>query len=70
MSDLAPRPSRPPRRVREQRAYWLIVTGGVAAATAVVGFLLAIIGVIGAGLGFIAAAVAVICAILFRSTVR
>jgi hypothetical protein len=69
MSDLSRRPSRAPRRARERRAYQLVVTGGVAAAAAVVGFLLAIVGVIGLGLPLIAAGVAAICALLFRSTV-
>jgi putative flippase GtrA len=57
------------RSAREQRAYRLVVVGGVAAAVAVVGFLLAIIGTIGAGIPLIAAAVAAICGLVFRSTV-
>jgi hypothetical protein len=35
------------RRQREQRGYQLVVVGGVAGVIAVVGFVLAIIGVIG-----------------------
>jgi hypothetical protein len=69
MSDISRRPSGTPRRTREQRAYRLVVTGGVAAAAAVVGFFLAIIGAIGIGIPLIATAVAGICALLFRSTV-
>jgi hypothetical protein len=69
MSDLARRPNRTPRRTREQRAYRLVVVGGISAALAVVGFLLAIIGVIGLFEPFIAALVAGVCALLFRSTV-
>ena len=69
MSELSRRPSRTPRRTREQRAYRLAVVGGVSAAVAVVGFLLAIFGVIGAGVPLIAAAVAAVCALWFRSTV-
>ena len=69
MSDLAPRPPRTPRRAREQRAYRLVVAGGVAGAVAVVGFLLAIFGAIGAGIPLIAAVVAAICILLFRTTV-
>jgi putative flippase GtrA len=69
MSELSRRPSRTPRRTREQRAYRLAVVGGVAAAVAVVGFLLAIFGVIGAGVPLIAAVVAAVCGLWFRSTV-
>jgi hypothetical protein len=45
------------------------VAGGVAAAVAVVGFILAIAGVIGGGIPLVAAVVAVICVILFRRLV-
>ena len=62
-------PSRMPRRSREKRAYNLVVVGGISAAVAVVGFLLAIFGVIGAGVPIIAAIVAAVCALWFRSTV-
>ena len=58
------------RRGREQRAYRLVVAGGVAGAVAVVSFVLAIAGVLGGyGLPFIAAVVAMICVLLFRRTV-
>ena len=69
MNELSRRPSRTPRRVREQRAYRLVVVGGIAGTVAVVGFLLAIFGVIGAGIPLIAAVVAAVCALWFRSTV-
>ena len=69
MSDLARRPSRTPRRVKEQRAYRLVVVGGTAAAVAVVGFVLAIAGVIGAGIPFLAAVIAAIAFFMFRRTV-
>lgn len=69
MSDLERRPSRVPRRTREQRAYRLVVAGGAFTAIAVVGFVLAIAGVIGWGLPFIAVVVAVVCVLLFRRTV-
>jgi hypothetical protein len=69
MSELSRRPSHTPRRTREQRAYRLVVVGGVAGAVAVVGFLLAIFGVIGAGVPLIAAVVAAVCALWFRGTV-
>jgi putative flippase GtrA len=57
------------RSAREQRAYRLVVIGGSASLVAVVGFLLAVAGVIGGGLPLIAAIVAVICFVLFRRTV-
>ena len=57
------------RRKREQRAYTLVMVGGVAGVVAVVGFVLAIVGVVGGGLPLIAAIVAIVCALLFRSTV-
>ncbi len=69
MNELSRRPSRTPRRAREQRAYRLVVVGGVSAAVAVVGFVLAIAGVIGGGIPVIAAIVAAVCALWFRSTV-
>jgi hypothetical protein len=70
MSDLERAPSRLPRRTREQRAYRLVVATGTLAVVAVVGFVLAIAGVIGAGIPFVAAALAVVCGLLFRRTVK
>jgi hypothetical protein len=71
MGNLSPRPGRSPssRRKAESRAFGLVVVGGTAAAVAVVGVLLAIFGVIGGGVPLIAAIVAVVCFLLFRSTV-
>ena len=69
MSSLSPRGDYTPRRVREQRAYRLAMTGGVASAVAVVGVVLAILGVVGAGMPIIAAVVAAICFALFRRVV-
>jgi hypothetical protein len=70
MSDLERRPDRTPRRVREQRAYRLAVTGGTAGLVAVVGLVLSLVGVIGSGLWVIAAIVAAVCAVLFWRTVN
>ena len=84
MSDLERRPSRTPRRVREQRAYRLVQVGGVAGLVAVVGLILSIAGVIrfgpvrpyilagviGSTLWVIAAIVAAVCAVLFWRTVN
>lgn len=72
MSELRParRPGGPPsRRSREQRAYRLVQAGGVAGVVAVVGFVLAAVGVIGFGLPVLAAVIAVVCGVLFRRTV-
>jgi putative flippase GtrA len=69
MSDLERRPSRTPRRAREQRAYRYAVTGATAGLVAVVGLVLSIAGVIGSALWLIAAIVAAVCALLFWRTV-
>ena len=71
MSDLERRSgSRPTRRKREQRAYNLVMAGGALGLVFVVGTLLAIFGVIGWSIPIIAAILAVVCALLFRRTVR
>jgi ABC-type antimicrobial peptide transport system permease subunit len=59
----------PSRRSRERRAYQLALVGGAAGVVAVVGFVLAIVDVMGFGIPFIAAIVAVVCLLLFRRTV-
>ncbi len=69
VADLQKRGSYTPRRAREQRAYRLVVTGGVAGAVGVVTLVLSFIGVMGATIPVIALIVAVICAVLFRRTV-
>lgn len=69
MADIEKRGSYTPRRVRERRAYQLVVTGGVAGAVFVVSLVLSIAGVIGATLPVIALIVAVICLFMFRRTV-
>jgi len=67
MNSLEPRRgSRLSRSQRERRGYQLVMVGGGAGVVAVVGFVLAIFGVVGFGLPLIAVVVAVICAILFR----
>lgn len=66
MADIAKRPNRTPRRVREKRAFQLIVVGGFASAVAVVGFLLALFTSFGMGIPFLAAIVAVVCVLMFR----
>ena len=70
MNSLEPRRgSRLSRSQREQRGFQLVLAGGGAAAVAVIGFALAIFGVIGFGLPLVALVVAVICAVLFRRLV-
>lgn len=70
MSNLERRPRSGLRRsAREQRAYRLVMIGGSAGLIAVVGFVLAVAGVVGGGIPLIAAIVAVICFVLFRRTV-
>jgi hypothetical protein len=70
VADIEKRGGYTPRRVREQRAYRLVVTGGVAGGVFVVSLVLSILGVIGAGIPVIALIVAVMCAVLFRGMTR
>jgi len=69
VADIQKRGSYTPRRVRERRAYQLVVTGGVAGAVFVVSLVLSIAGVIGATLPVISLIVAIICLAMFRRTV-
>jgi hypothetical protein len=70
MNSLEPRrSSRLSRSDRERRGYRLVLVGGVSAAVAVVGFVLAIFGAIGGGIPLVAAVVAIICLVMFRRLV-
>jgi hypothetical protein len=69
VADLQKRGSYTPRQAREQRAYRLVVAGGVSGLVGVVGAVLAIAGVIGAGLPIVALIVAALCAWGFSRTV-
>jgi hypothetical protein len=69
VADIQKRGSYTPRRAREQRAYRLALTGGVAGTVGVVTLVLAVVGVIGAGVPVIALIVAAICLVLFRQSV-
>jgi hypothetical protein len=70
MSDLERRSgSRPSRRQREQRAFNLVVAGGVLGLVAVVTGLLALFTSFGWGIPILAAVLAVLCIVLFRRTV-
>ena len=67
---LSPSSGGPPsRRSRERRAYQLVLVGSTAGVIAVVGLVLAAVGVLGFGIPFLAAIVAVVCGLLFRRTV-
>jgi hypothetical protein len=70
VADLQKRGSYTPRRAREQRAYRLVVTGGVAGGVFVVSLVLSIVGVLGATLPVISLIVAIVCLVLFRQMVR
>ena len=69
MSSLEKRDAYTPRRVRERRAYRLLMVGGAAGVVGVAGLVLAIAGVVSAGVPIIALIVAFICATLFRRMV-
>jgi hypothetical protein len=69
VADIQKRGSYTPRRAREQRAYRLVVAGGVTGTVGVVGLVLAAIGVTSAGWPVIALVVAAICLLMFRRTV-
>jgi uncharacterized membrane protein len=62
--------SRPSRKAKEERAYRLVLATGGLGLVAVVGALLAIVGIIGWSIPVIAAILAVVCVILFRRSVR
>ena len=67
MSSLEKRGGYTPKRVRERRAYRLVMVGSAAGVVGVVGLILAVAGVVSAGVPIIALIVAVICAVLFRA---
>jgi hypothetical protein len=68
VSNLDRRSGYTPRRVREQRAYRMVVVGGVAGGLGVVGLALSIVGLISATLPIIALIVAAICVFGFLRT--
>ncbi len=70
MSSLEPRsPKRVSRKDREARAFRLVAAGSVFGAIAVIGFVLAIIGIGSFGIPLLSGIVAVICLVLFRRSV-
>ncbi len=70
MANIEKRGGYTPRRVREKRAYQLVVAGSTASVVFVASLVLSIVGLIGATLPVISLIVAVICAVLFRSMIR
>jgi len=62
VSNLDRRPGYTPRRVREQRAYRMVVVGGAAGTIGVVTLVLAIAGIMSATLPIILLIVAAACA--------
>jgi hypothetical protein len=68
MSNLDRRRGYTPRRVREQRAYRMVVVGGAAGAVGVVSLVLAIVGIIGATLPILAFIVTALCVFGFLRT--
>jgi hypothetical protein len=66
MSSIEKRGGYTPRRIRERRAYRLVIAGSAAGVVGVVGLVLAIADVVSAGVPIVALLVAVICAVLFR----
>jgi hypothetical protein len=69
MAGIEKRRSYTPRRAREQRAYRLVLTGGVAGGVGVVTLVLAVAGVMGATVPIIAFIVAAVCVAMFRASV-
>jgi hypothetical protein len=67
VSNLEKRGSYTPRRVREQRAYRLVVLSGVTGTLGVAGLVLSVFGVVGAGWPIILIIIAAVCGLMFRS---
>jgi hypothetical protein len=67
VSNLEKRGSYTPRRAREQRAYRLVVVGGVTGTLGVAGLVLSVFGVVSAGWPIILIIIAAVCGLMFRS---
>jgi hypothetical protein len=71
MSNLAKRPGdRTTRRQREQRAYGLVLATSGLSVVAVVGLLLAVVGVVGFGLPVLVAIAAGVCGLVLRRSLN
>ena len=64
-----PSRSRISRRTREDRAFRLVLASGALGTVAIVGFALAIFGVVGWGLPLLALVLAAVCGFLLRRAV-
>ena len=69
MAELDKRGDYTPRRVREQRAYRMVVAGSVAGVIGIVTLVLAIAGIVSGAIPVIALIVAALCAWGFSRTV-
>jgi len=70
VSQIEPRsPKRVSRKDRETKAYRLVVAGSALGGVAAIGFVLAIVGIVGYGIPLLAGIAAIICLVLFRRTV-
>jgi hypothetical protein len=70
VSNLQKRGSYTPRKAREQRAFNLVVVGGISGAAGVVGLVLAAVGAIGGTIPVLLIVVAVVCALIFRGMTK
>ena len=70
MANIEKRGGYTPRRVREQRAYRLVVASGVTGVAGVVGLVLAIAGVVSAFWPIVLLILCGLCVVGFRSATR
>jgi hypothetical protein len=70
MGGLQKRGNYTPRRVREKRAYQLVVVGSITGVLGVVGVLLAVAGVMSATWPLASIVIAVVCALMLRRLVH
>jgi hypothetical protein len=66
MADLQKRGNYTPRRVREQRAYRMVLAGGLTGTAGVVGLVLAVAGVVSAFWPIVLLIVAALCVVGFQ----
>jgi hypothetical protein len=70
VSNLQKRGSYTPRKSREQRAFNLVVVGGISGAAGVVGLVLAAVGAIEGTIPVLLIVIAVVCALMFRGMTK
>jgi hypothetical protein len=66
VSNLQKRGNYTPRRSREQRAYNLVLAGGVSGAAGALGVVLAAVGAIGWSIPIVLIVIAAVCGLMFR----